>query len=488
MRFNKFVFSLVFFFTVLPGISQGLQSQVSAILKQNDMQGASFGLCVLDMSSGEKLFTSNEKQGLLTASSLKAVTTSTALLQLGESFRFRTDVWLIGKNAGNGTFRGDLVIRGNGDPSLGSEKFGSTAPEKFLAYVLKNLQNAGINHITGQIYIDGSSHETALAVSSWQWMDIGNYFGAGPWGVNWRDNMYRLYFSSSSSSPGDSTTILKTSPAVPGMEIINEVTCGPKGSGDNCYIYGMEYSNQRWARGTIPPGKSEFSVKGSLPDAAQLLADELSAFLNANAIVVDGAATTSRLQAFAHSSDEDTVAVATWNSPTLKDLIAEINITSNNLYAEALHKYLGYVYAGLGSNENGNEAIMSYWKNLGIGPGGWIVSDGCGLSRCNSISAENLARMFYYMSQQTSYSTFKGSLPVAGKSGTLSTVGKETALEGNLSAKSGSMNKVRSYGGYLTTVSGKQVCFAFMFNYFQSSSSGIRNTMQELMLGIYNHY
>jgi D-alanyl-D-alanine carboxypeptidase/D-alanyl-D-alanine-endopeptidase (penicillin-binding protein 4) len=89
------------------------------------------------------------------------------------------------------------------------------------------------------------------------------------------------------------------------------------------------------------------------------------------------------------------------------------------------------------------------------------------------------------MKKSKNFSVFYESLPIAGKTGTLSSMFEGTIAEGNLRAKSGSLNRVRCYAGYLTTKAGKEVAFAIMVNNFACSQSEIKNRIEKLLLSLY---
>lgn len=100
---------------------------------------------------------------------------------------------------------------------------------------------------------------------------------------------------------------------------------------------------------------------------------------------------------------------------------------------------------------------------------GFVAHDGSGLSPRNSITARQLASIVKRASSGPHADNFIQSLPLAGKSGTLRTFGKNSAIAGRVRAKSGSLTRVRTYTGILTTYSGKKLVFAIMTNNTVSS-------------------
>jgi D-alanyl-D-alanine carboxypeptidase/D-alanyl-D-alanine-endopeptidase (penicillin-binding protein 4) len=80
---------------------------------------------------------------------------------------------------------------------------------------------------------------------------------------------------------------------------------------------------------------------------------------------------------------------------------------------------------------------------------------------------------------------FKTSLPISGKTGTLKSFGKGTILQGKILAKSGSMQRVRSYAGYITSKSGEKYAFAIIINNFNCTSSKMKKEIERLFVSIY---
>jgi len=469
------------------GGKQSLINYLNTLQQQDGFGGAGIGICVKYADNGETIAELNPTLALVPASTQKLVTTAAAMLTLGESFRFKTELQFDGTfDATTGSLNGNIYIRGGGDPTLGSDKFESTAIAKLLSALLAKLQEAGVKSINGQIIGDDSIFEQSMAPASWNWGDLGNYYGAGACGLTILDNLFYIHFRSGTEA-GDSTWVVNTEPAIPGMFLCNEVICGKKYSGDNAYIFGSEYNYQRYIRGTIPPGESDFTVKGSIPDPAYYAAFVLDEYLRGNGISISEQPTSVRLLKESKqriTPVENRVVLGDIKSPVLSAIVKQINVYSNNLYAEHLHKMMAYKLYGTGSNTNGNDAIQKFWVKKGLDAEQLFVADGSGLSRNNAISARNLTQLLVLLTKEPCFESFYNSLPVAGKTGTLRSIGKGTVLENNLHAKSGSMGRVRSYAGYVKNSKGREIAFSMIFNNFTGDSKEIREVCELLMLKI----
>jgi D-alanyl-D-alanine carboxypeptidase/D-alanyl-D-alanine-endopeptidase (penicillin-binding protein 4) len=228
------------------------------------LKHSSFELVVADVKSEKVIFAYNPNLSLTPASTLKTLTTACALQLMGENYTYKTYIAIQG-TVTDSVLNGSLLILGSGDPSLGSVNFSDNAPDQVLKNIVEKVKSKGIKSINGNIIADVDLFDDAPTPPNWLWTDIGNYFGAGPTALNYADNKVEVYFKSG-KNPGDSTYLIKIDPMVEGLNIINNLTTGPMGSGDNCYFYGAEFQNLRVARGTIPPLKESFKVECSIPE------------------------------------------------------------------------------------------------------------------------------------------------------------------------------------------------------------------------------
>ena len=174
-------------------------------------------------------------------------------------------------------------------------------------------------------------------------------------------------------------------------------------------------------------------------------------------------------------------------SPPLADIIKVLNHESVNLYAEHLIKELGKKYKNNGSTASGVAVIMDFLGNAGIKTDGIFIEDGSGLSPLDAVNSEELVNLLVYMKKCGKYfEEYYSSLPKAGKEGTLKYCFTDPVFNSKLSAKSGSMTRVRSYAGYFTTESGKNMTFSIIINNYTGPSknviAGIEKIIKEIIL------
>ena len=448
----------------------------------------SLSISVLDLTNGKTIAAYQPQLSLTPASTLKLISTAVALSILGEDYQFKTDLEHDGHIDAEGVLQGNLYIKGYGDPTLGSHHFQAadnrvTVLDKMVAAI----QTAGISRIEGQIVGDASWSEGAAVVPAWPWEDIGNYYGAGAWGLNFQENLYFLHFQQKNRL-GARPDILEIEPEIPNLLLINELSSAEKGSGDNAYIFGGPYAYTRFIRGTIPVGGGRFTIKGSIPDPPFFAAQQLLLALTKAGIPCTGSAT-SQLERDRTGGPKPVLPAGErknfyhYYSPRLNDIAREALYKSVNIYCEAFLKALGKKVHDEGSIAAGLEVVKGFLEERGLDLEGFFMEDGSGLSPGNSLSSAQLTVFLQAMAKEgKNFTAFQRSLPVGGQSGTLKYLFKGTVAEGRIRAKSGGMKRVRSYAGYVQTVGGKRLAFAIIANNYTGKSSEIRKKMERLMI------
>lgn len=460
---------------------QRLSQEVEKLRKDPDMAHATWGLSVTNAKTGSVVHEFNSQASLIPASTLKVVTTASALAILGPDFRYETALEYDGiLDTLTGILKGNIYIRGGGDPSLGSglfrEKGDSLVTDKWAAL----LKRKGIKQVDGAVTGDASVFEDDMIPSTWIWGDIGNYFGAGASGLSFMDNKYTAYYRSGPSA-GDTTYITRIAPEIPGLIIHNMVRAG--GSGDNAYIYGAPYTFSRYITGTIPAGRVNYEVDGSIPDPPLFCAQMLEAAMKREGIVISRPATTVRqLKIDGLYMKSKRVQVHTHYSPTLDKIVYYTNLKSNNLFAEHLLKTIAWKKTGFGTDTAGKTAVLNYLSSKGIDTKGLYMSDGSGLSRANAITASQITDILRIAKSESYFISFYNSLPVAGRSGSLGSLCVGTCAENNLRAKSGYISRARGYAGYVKNKKGEELIFALIANNYDCTPTEMKKKMERIMV------
>ena len=420
------------------------------------------------------------------ASNLKLLTTAVALDKLGSNFQMNTKIEYNGEISSKGELIGNLFIRGEGDPTLGSTEMDGVLPydSLFMAWIDK-FKEKGIVKISGDIIANDSYLDYMPLPGGWTWDDIGNYYGAGTSGLCFNENMYHLFFKPAKNI-GGKATVIRTEPNIQNLKFINHMQTGKKGSGDNGYIYGAPWQYEHQLEGTIPAGVKEFSIKGALPDPAKFAAEYFKKSCIQNGIIVSGKAETIREHMNNSSNRKELIS---YTSPPLKDIVYRLNKKSNNLYTEQLLKILGKKYNYGGTYESGLEVNKKWLKDNGISTENLFLQDGSGLTRSNGVTTKFMVELLIVMASKTSFPDYYNSLPIAGDSTDIGGINKlcvDTKAANNLRAKTGGHNRVRSHSGYVHNQSGDLICFSMIANDYRGSSRKIDKLHEKIMIQLAN--
>ena len=436
------------------------------------LKNANVSLLVKDAATNQTVYEYRPNSCTTPASTMKLVTTATALELFGSDYRFETRLAVDGKVTKDSVLEGNLIIQGGGDPTLGSEKLGE---KNFFPKWIAAIKAAGIKKINGRIIADESNFEDQVINPKWTWEDMGNYYAPGIHGISYLDNTFRTVFRS--GKIGTTPEILRFEPEMPSLTLENHLKSTAI-SYDDAYYFGAPNSNFRTIYGQIPALRAEFGVKGDIPKPALLLAQHLTTQLHENGIEVSEYPSVETLDGV-----KGTVFYR-YYSPTLAEIIVETNVKSNNHFAEYLFKLVGSQNVSVATTANAISTIRSFWKTKGLSVDQLRQYDGSGLSPCDAVSAAFYVDLLTYMRSKSRYSTdFYNSLPVSGGRGTLSTVLVNTRLQGKVHAKSGTIESVKSYAGYVE-LKNRTLVFAILVNNPSGTTHQVVKKIEEFLLQI----
>lgn len=459
----RLTFLFLFFIThsYAQTISQKLDAAIKKLEADTQFQHGIISLYVVETSTGKKVFEKNSQTGLAPASCLKVATAISAFELLGKEYSYKTLLGYDGKTD-SGILKGNIYIIGSGDPTLGSWRYASTKENLVLANFKKAITSLGIQQIKGIVIGDDRIWGTQRIPDGWIWQDIGNYYGAGASGLNWRENQYDLLLQSGSNI-GDAVKITGTRPKfLPGIHLINELTSAAKGTGDNAYIYLAPDSETGFVRGTIPVNENNFVIAGAMPDGGRLLATLLHNELTGGKAIAEG--NNNYLKGKGKWGKPGTI-IYTHSSPPLDSLNYWFLKRSINLYGEALVKTIGFEKAKKGSTEDGLKVIKDFWRSKGIESSSLKIFDGSGLSPANRVTTHALVTIMQYAKNKNWFSSFYYDLPEIN----------------GIKMKDGYINGVRSYTGYLKSKEGIEYAFSFIVNNFDGSAASVREKMWKVL-------
>lgn len=437
-------------------------------------RNANFGLLVKDLANDSLIISYNINTYLIPASIQKLLTTYCALATFGPNHRFATDLFYTGQIKDNVLY-GNIVIKGHGDPTLGSRLFDDTL---IIDQLANAIASAGIKTITGNIIADATIFGPDPVPHKWTWEDLGNYYGAAPSGLCIYDNTYKIIFRT--GRPGSKAQITGIEPQIPGL-VIRSYVHSARIRSDQSYIIGAPFTFERKVIGRLPAYRSRFTVKGSIPDPALLLAQELKKRLTAKNIIVNGEPMSIYDPGTTVYEANNMTILLRHYSPPLSDIIARTNEKSINLYAEMMLLHLANKYKDTVSTQAGVSALYQCLSNMGIDTLDFELYDGSGLSRYNNLTVKGLSSVLEQIYHGPYYQEFVSTLPVAGLNGTLKYFGRGTVLENRFHGKSGSMRHVRNYAGYYFTPDNRVLLVVVITNNFRCSQSRARHDIETLL-------
>lgn len=439
---RQFLF-VVFFL----GCLTGAWCQATKIFRKEAYVHASVGVCVKEVTTGKNAIEQNMQQALVPASTIKLVTTATALEVFGPNHCFETSVRYLGKITSDGVLEGDLLVVGGGDPSLGS-RYRGEAGASFVQDWIRSVKRAGIRSVKGRVIADAGLFDDEPVSPFWLWEDLGNYYAAGVYGLAVFDNSFQLELKS--GEVGTKPQIVSIRPSLPDLTFENYLKAA-ENDVDSAYIYGVPYQWNRRMFGTIPANREHFFIRGDIPDPPLFLAVLFQNALIREGVSVSDEALSARTMAESEKAGFKTATLlCKTESLPLSQIIRIIHERSDNLYTEYLLRQLALtVSAQPATAREGIRMVCDFWRDKGLDVSALFLYDACGLSPRDRVSAGFLAELLRYMAvKSTNASAFKSSLPLAGKEGSVASFLKGTSLEGKIRLKSGSMQDVRSYAGY----------------------------------------
>lgn len=446
-------------------LPQDLASAINKLQADEQFKNAAIGIYIVDAKNGKPVMEKSADVGMAPASCQKVITSASAFELLSGTYVYKTLVGVDGKIV-NGVLQGNLIVRGLGDPTLGSWRWPQTKTDIVNKQIAQILHGRKIEAIAGKIIVDDLQFGYQSVPDGWIWQDIGNYYGAGASGFNWNENQYEAFLQSGAEE-GTNTKVIATSPIDIKGSILNFVSVGKKGSGDNAYLYATPYGDQIFATGTIPPSEEKFSISGAMPMPGFYFAKQLHAQLSkAGFDVVGDFATASIMLRHGQHLSGNFEKIGALNSPVIDSINFWFLRKSINLYGEALVKAIAFQKSALNvSTDTGIAIIRRYWQSKGIQPGALNIIDGSGLSPTNRLTTKSLVTVLQYARERQWFSSFFNALPMIN----------------NIKMKDGYINGVRSYAGYVKSATGKEYTFAFIVNNFYGNPAKVREKMWRVL-------
>ena len=467
--------------------AQTLQQKVDQAVEREPLKGAIVGVMVQDME-GHVVARREAGRRMVPASNMKLITTGSALYALGADFRFETGIGITG-TVEDGTLHGDVYIMGGGDPTIGVADTVAVKPDALFWRWKSMLKEAGISRIDGRIIGDGRAYEGHLENQSWSYDDTGTYYGAGCNALSFYENA--VDYNVAAGAEGEPVKVTQRYPDTPWMHFGNLTSTGPKGTGNSLYLYTTDLAPYAEMRGTYSverkPKIEHFANKyGALTCAYyfwQNLRDTGWDISGGYADIDRGGYVRGKdfVPAYQAGTPKQ---LGKSLSPVLSRIVRQTNVLSDNFYAEAMFRQMGEKASGIAVYDSCRVAVYDVLESLVPGNmDGIRIEDGSGLSRLNTVSPAFLVSFLRAMARSKASDAFLASLPKPGE-GTLNTLLPKLPADqkDRLRLKSGSMDGVLCYSGYVLDEEGKPVrVFSFMVNGAKAKTAVVRDALGALI-------
>ena len=426
-------------------VVKDLSSRLDTLIKYQLPVGSNVGISIYDLTDEKPLYTYQADKLSRPASTMKLLTTITALAHPDADDPFKTEVWYQGVIEQD-TLKGDLYVVGGYDPEFDDE-------------ALDSLVNAvscfPFSVISGHVYGDVSMKDSIYWGSGWAWDDT--------------PASYQPYLSplmlnkglvTVTASPGERGHLasLDCVPASSYYTVTNETKSRTPAAGR----FGVSRDWLQNGNNIVVKGNVEGKRTGmvNIYSSRDFFMHTFLERLQAKGIQCPVNYAFNELQ-----KDSLSVQIALLET-AIQDVINQIMKESDNLNAEALRCRLGAQATGKKhiSDEDGLSVIRKQIKALGEDPDYYKLADGCGLSNYNYISPNLLIAFLKFAYSRTDvFQKLYKALPIGGVDGTLKyRMKRGTPSYKNVHAKTGSFTAINCLAGYLRTTNGHEIAFAIM--------------------------
>jgi serine-type D-Ala-D-Ala carboxypeptidase/endopeptidase (penicillin-binding protein 4) len=438
--------------------STQLGTAIDGVINRPLFSRVRWGILVQPLSSGQTLYSRDAQKYFTPASNLKLLTTAAALQQLGANFRIRTSIY----QNGNGVLR----VVGRGDPSLSDIE---------LQKLAQQLKQKGISQIQ-RLIVDDSYIQGDIVNPTWQWEDVQSDYGAPVGSFILNQNIFSLKFLP--QAVGKSLQLVWIDPSeAKQWRIINQSLTVAQNQPSSVNVTRELSGTVLRIQGQLATNSEPSLIDLPVVDPNYYFLRHFRTALATEKITLG--------QTLVVTGDLNQEEIAYVDSPPLAELLAETNLNSNNLYAEALLRAL----AGGKPREKtktsadvGLEVVKASLTQLGVDPANYILVDGSGLSRRNLVTPEAFVQTLQGIARTPAAYLYRASLPLAGKSGTLKGRFQNTSAEGIVQAKTGTLTGVVSLSGYINAPKFEPLVFSIIVNQSDQPATAVRQVIDEVVV------
>ena len=433
-----------------------VSSKIDSLLTLAEFSNINIGIGIYALNEKKLLYEKNSHKLLMPASNMKLVTSACALSKLGPDFQFRTEIFSIGELEKNGTLKGNLILKGFGDPTI-SGRFKENNVTQIFEEWADSLKRYKIEKIEGDLYPDESYFDTVRWGPGWSWDDLSYWYAAEISALSFNDNCVDLYFKAGRIEGAPVQLIIN--PQTKYIKIFNRAITGSAGSEKT-----IDYFR--------PPFENAVTIFGNFPvDDTLILSDYVSVHDPARytVFVFKEALKQKRLEVkekkeYQKKKLEFPKLVFRYYSPPLTEIVKVINKRSQNLFADCVLKALGKELKDEGSFQGGVSVLLDFLKEIGIPENQLKIYDGSGLSYMNLLSPFCLIKLLEYMYQNPNFNYFYEAMAIPGMDKGVESRMGGVDLTDRMRVKTGFITNAICFSGYIKDKNNKPYAFSIMVN------------------------
>jgi D-alanyl-D-alanine carboxypeptidase/D-alanyl-D-alanine-endopeptidase (penicillin-binding protein 4) len=425
-----------------------LPASLRSVLKVRQLPDDSLSIYVQDLANGDVVLDWYPDVARNPASTIKLLTTLVALDVLGPAYKWQTDVYAVG-DIEDGHLRGDLLIKGRGDPFLVTER---------VWQLLREVRQAGIHAIDGDLLLDDSYFEVAAEDPAAFDKQPLRAYNVGPNALLMNFKVVRYWFEPDHDA---NTVRVWLDPPLDNVSFDNRLSLQAgkcRGFQRGITISANEAINKMTFSGKFPSGCDQYAMDRTVLGHNEFVYGLFMSLWRESGGVFDGGWKNV-------IAPGDIEPILEFRSLSMADLIARVNKHSNNVMArQILHTLSAEVLGAPGSEDGGRKVVRDWLEENGLEFSELAFENGAGLSRDARISARDLGTMLRFAWRQPYMPEYLSSLSLSGLDGTLSRRFRDRTLAGKAHLKTGSMDDVTAIAGYLQSRSGRRFAVVALQN------------------------
>ena len=438
---------------------------VETILGSSCLRKQNFGIKIHSLERNKTLYSVNSHRLFAPASNVKLLTTAMALKRLRPEYRFKTGLYAT-TPVGGETLRGDIFIKGFGDPNLVSEQ---------MWLLVKELKNIPLRKVHGDIIADASFFDNNLRVKTWKKGGVEAY-NAPLGALSFNFNTVTVHINPG-EKPGDRPVVV-VDPNIEFIRVDNRARTVSKSKRSRLIVNRIDRGghNEITISGVVSVNHARETYYLNITRPAYYAASVFKDYLRQEGVEVTGKVRVGFVPEGAYE-------ILSHSSMPLSLILRGLNKFSNNFVAEQILKTIGAdIYGSPGTTLNGLRAMDEYMQSLKYKPEGFSILDGSGLSRQNRLSPDQIVSVFQDMYADLGvYPEFISALGVMGRDGNvLKRMNGHNSAE-RARVKTGTLNSVSALSGYFQSADGERFAFSILMNDLKCSNGQAKRLQDRIV-------